>query len=239
MTLTVLASSVEYNNTHSLLFKGAVYQNYLTVVSSTSINQGSSDVWSLSFWIRMNTVQESIFWSQGISSNYRFVGCDDNGALVLSFGKSGKFKIYVSQEVLPANVWVHVVVTNTPCTMWINGVDATATLQVNTLTSATNNTQNMWICRGPGASTEGFFPEVNLDELAYWDISLSSGQVTTLYNAGVPFDLSTVGFASHLKQWLLMGDGDAFPLISDNAVGGTHDATMINMTAWNIVNDTP
>jgi len=42
-----------------------------------------------------------------------------------------------------------------------------------------------------------------------------------------------------MMQWLLMGDGDAYPLLSDNAAGGVHDAVMTNMTAFNIVSFTP
>jgi hypothetical protein len=79
----------------------------------------------------------------------------------------------------------------------------------------------------------------HVDDWSYWNIALSAGNVTTLYNGGDPSDLSGVGFVANLKAWLRMGDGDTYPTLTDNAAGGLHDGEMKNMTALNIVNLTP
>ena len=73
-----------------------------------------------------------------------------------------------------------------------------------------------------------------LDEVAMFD-SDQSGNVASIYNSGDPHDLSTLGTPP--TNWWRMGDGDSFPTITDGP--GSSDLTMVNMTAANIVSDTP
>ncbi len=75
-----------------------------------------------------------------------------------------------------------------------------------------------------------------VDELAIWDSDQSSN-VATIYNSGVPFDLSTLG--TQPKHWWRMGDGDTYPNLQDNGTEANCVFVMYNMTSANIVSDTP
>lgn len=73
-----------------------------------------------------------------------------------------------------------------------------------------------------------------VDELALW-ASDEQSNVSSIYNSGTPFDLTTL--ASPPDNWWRMGDGDTFPTISDNV--GSLDFTMVNMTVADFVSDVP
>ena len=77
-----------------------------------------------------------------------------------------------------------------------------------------------------------------VDEFTYWDKTLSQAEVLTLYNGGVPHDLSLVGFFANCRVWHWMGDGDVYPTLLDHSTHG-HDATMLNMTPFNIQSFVP
>ena len=74
----------------------------------------------------------------------------------------------------------------------------------------------------------------HVDELALWN-SDQSANVIDIYNSGAPFDLTTL--TTSPDHWWRMGDGDTFPTLSDNIASA--DFTMTNMTAADIVSDTP
>ena len=74
----------------------------------------------------------------------------------------------------------------------------------------------------------------NVDELAIW-ASDESANASAIYNSGTPFDLNTLTSAP--DHWWRMGDGDAFPTLTDS--NGSLDATMVNMTSADIVSDVP
>ena len=73
-----------------------------------------------------------------------------------------------------------------------------------------------------------------VDELAIWGSDQASN-AASIYNSGMPHDLSLLG--NPPVHWWRMGDGDTFPTIQDNV--GSLDLTMNNMTAADIVSDTP
>ena len=75
-----------------------------------------------------------------------------------------------------------------------------------------------------------------IDELAIFD-SDESGNISTIYNSGVPFDLSTL--TTQPKHWWRMGDGDTFPNLQDSGTEANCTFVMNNMTAADIVNDVP
>lgn len=239
LVLTVAAAG-GYHNTYSILFRDHVYYHHLAVNTSAAINHGSGDSWTVNFWVNVSTLRESDLFCQGIASNYRHIGLDLLGRVTLSFARNGS-RVIRADNPLVAGAWVHVtVVYSSPtCTIYLDGVSQPLTTVINTLANNTNNTQDMRIGRRYGALAESVWFDGYLDEWAYWNKALTVGEVAQVYNAGVPHNLTLLGFAGNLKQWLLMGDGDAYPTLSDNAAGGLHDATMVNMTAVNIVSLTP
>jgi Concanavalin A-like lectin/glucanases superfamily len=78
----------------------------------------------------------------------------------------------------------------------------------------------------------------SLDETAIYDVELTSGNVTDIYNGGAPPDLLQLNTSGDLVGWWRMGDGDTFPTLTDHSSGG-NDGTMTNMEATDIQADVP
>lgn len=155
--------------------------------------------------------------------------------------------------VASSNGWHHIVVTydgstdglelNAPYTLkiYINGSEVATT---GTDFSAGDPIVGVSTSVGPiepvyigfGRNPSGFHLKGSLiDEFGYWNQELTSSQVSSLYNSGVPTDLTTFSpSAAHVYR---MGDGDTFPTIEDNV--GNADQTMTNMSSSAFVTDTP
>jgi hypothetical protein len=231
-----------YHNTHSILFRDHIYYHHLAIDTTAALNHGSGESWSVGVWLYLSTLRESDLFSQGRSTNYRHIYINPTGQVVLTFLKSGGARTYRTNTSLSAGVWVHVVVaySSAPsCIVYFNGVAQAMTLVANTLASNTSNTQDMRLGRRWGGLLDSVWLDGYLDEWAYWNKTLSAPEAAAVYNGGVPHDLTLLDTVANLKQWLLMGDGDSYPNLTDNAAGNLHDASMVNMTALNIVSFTP
>ncbi len=68
--------------------------------------------------------------------------------------------------------------------------------------------------------------EGNIDEVALWNTD-ESANASTIYNSGVPNDISSLSPLSHWR----CGDGDTSPTLTDNGSGG-NDGTMTNFTTF-------
>jgi hypothetical protein len=110
-------------------------------------------------------------------------------------------------------------------------------------TTTNSNNNNGWsngvdsdlVYVGRRASNNDYMKDNCLiDELAIWS-SDQSANVSSIYNGGVPLDLSSL--ATPPSNWWRMGDGDTFPILAD--VTGFAAFTMYNMTVVDIVNDVP
>ena len=66
-----------------------------------------------------------------------------------------------------------------------------------------------------------------MDEISIFDVELSASDVTTIYNSGVPNDISSLSPVS----WWRCGDGDTSPTLTDNGSGG-NDGTMTNFSTF-------
>ena len=117
--------------------------------------------------------------------------------------------------------------------MFINGVQQT-TINVNRNygTTASLSGQNFRLGRYNSASYMRNFCKI--DELAIFD-SDQSANISSIYNSGSPFDLTTL--TTGPNHWWRMGDGDTYPTIQDNV--GTAHFVMYNMTVADIVTDIP
>ena len=75
-----------------------------------------------------------------------------------------------------------------------------------------------------------------VDELALWNTDQTSN-VSSIYNSGSPFDLSTL--TDDPRHWWRMGDGDTYPYLFDVGSEANCIFVMNNMTSADIVNDVP
>lgn len=73
----------------------------------------------------------------------------------------------------------------------------------------------------------GEFITGNMDEVSVFNSELSQSDITTIYNSGVPNDLSSLNPLS----WWRCGDGDTAPTLTDNGSGG-NNGTMTNFSTF-------
>jgi hypothetical protein len=113
-------------------------------------------------------------------------------------------------------------------------------VQNDALLTDTSTAVNM----GIGGRTGGgnTFGPGNVDEVSLHNVLLTSGEISSMYNAGFPIDLQDQGVSpitTNLKYWNRMGDGlnDVFPILED--VEGGIQGTMTNMTAGDIETEVP
>jgi hypothetical protein len=147
-----------------------------------------------------------------------------------------------SNSSFPLNVWKHIVVVYdgtltgdlNRLKIYINGVnDTVANTSGIPSTTPTFTTEPFQI---GGSSALGSYADIIVDELRVYDYSLSSSDVTSIYNSGVPIedDLSTLAVHNYR-----MGDNDTYPTISDVGTGTATDLTMTNMESGDIGTDIP
>ena len=124
------------------------------------------------------------------------------------------------------NQWVHVCGTwdGTTITLYINGSSVATASKTGSISYSTNNTRIGDLEGAAGWNFDG-----NIDEVAIWGSALTSGNVTTIYNSGVPNDISALSPVA----WWRMGEGDTYPTLTDSG-SGSNDGTMTNMVAGDI-----
>jgi len=204
------------NNTYSVEFDAS--DDYLSITQDSAINI-SGDI-TLSAWVKRNTTTSynSIFTKRQVlgSINYQLTINNSNGQLGL--GHSGGF-IYNTTTTLSTSTWYHVAVTVSGSTaqFYVNGVAEDSFTGV----SITATTQDLII----GATVGYNYFGGNIDEASIFNSALSSTDITSIYNSGVPNDISSLNPVG----WWRMGDNNSGSgtTITDQGSGG-NDGTLTN-----------
>ena len=229
-----------FTNEKSLLFDGV--DEYVTVGAISEIT--SATAFSVSQWVKVTTTSVGQFiWRRGASGNQ--IALQYNASNILIFFIEGN-TTYASSTSSPLtiNTWHNVTVVydgtqgtaNDRAVIYVDGVDVTNTHNGTHPTSTSSNTNTMNI----GANNTGGQPwNGNIDEFAFYDYALTSGQVTSIFNSGTPTDLDNTSGVTAPVHWWRMGDSDTYPTITDVGTTGGNDGTMTNMESGDIVTDTP
>jgi hypothetical protein len=242
---------VAYSSTKHVNFDG----------SSERVDMGDvldferTDSFSISFWCRFtSTSAMTIVSKMGGASDYKgfqvYVQSHVRLQLVSAWSSSNQLDVRTTTTIHDGN-WHHVLITyggtSTPggCHIYIDDTDEALTTVTNNLTASitTANTLQFGDRSASGLPYTG-----DLDEMAIWDAELTSGEVTAVYNSGVPNDLTLLSTASDLVGWWKMGDGDTFPTLQDSGVAGTNltcpdlstsgnDGTPTNMESGDVSSD--
>ena len=99
------------------------------------------------------------------------------------------------------------------------------TAAVSNITYGTNATWNpFYIGRTSGGSQ---YVSGNIDEVSLFNSELSASDITSIYNSGVPNDISSLSPVS----WWRCGDGDTSPTLTDNG-SASNNGTMTNFSTF-------
>ncbi len=131
---------------------------------------------------------------------------------------------------LTASAWNHVLIyrdASNDVGIYVNG---------QTFGSTNNNTSTLTLST-IGRAT-GIFFEGNINNVAFWSSSLTEDQVLTIYNGGVPNDISSL---SPVGWWSLAGDSyfDGTNFICPDLGSGGNNGTSSGMGGTELVGNGP
>ena len=245
-----------FKNDHAFSFNGV--DNYAQTDSVVSGIPGTGG-YSISFWIKSPNFDalgyQKIFrFSNGTAWNSHHTGLSietSQGHATQHYNHLGRLRFqedfsgnvpypaFITSDKLINNTWNHVLVTSTSTALiagtnmiYLNGA-LTASGVGSKITDA--NMITVAASQGGGSNLHA-----SLDEMAIWDIALTSDQITDIYSAGKIANLSSLDTSSNLKIWWRFGDGSG-----DNPANvvydqmGLADLTCYNMDSSNKVDSVP
>jgi len=263
-TIVLTVSTPPFANTKSVKFDN---QDYLganagllaSILGRTGNGSGSSDAWSVSLWFKPSTNSQGqtiFYFGDNDANNGGYIQLmqlnnSGNKALRLRYGSNNNcLRMQTNYGSLTSGVWHHILVTYDGGTTGassssLNSYYNRFKIYIDGSLPTRNNSHVNYGYTGSvdddnlrvGRFTSGnYMRGCRVDELAIFN-SDQSANVSDIYNSGSPFDLSTLTVQP--KHWWRMGDGDTFPYLQDNGTEANCIFQMYNMTAADIVSDTP
>jgi len=252
--------SVDFQQNDWLGANAGILQN---VLGRSGNGSGSADAWTISFYFKAgssNNQEQTIFYygsSDVANGNHLRVYWNGNNTaiqqLVFRYGTNNNNLLFKSPVGSLSNDgnWHHYMVTYDGGTtgsssgsindyysrfkIFIDGVQQT-TINSNSNYGITTALNGVNLRVGRYNSSSYMRNGCKVDELAVWD-SDESANISSIYNGGVPLDLS--GLASVPVHWWRMGDGDTYPYLFDIGSAANCIYIMYSMTSSSIVNDVP
>ena len=213
-------TAIPYNNTYSVSFDGVD-----DFVSTSSFNLTANK--TVSYWINLDSISSAGVYFFGKGASYFSYLTANGQTLYIYDGSSvGTFTLG-SGNAITTGSWIHIAIT---------GNGTTAKLYKNgSFIDDTGDVTPTGIDRFAGDSVGGSrFVDGLMDEVAVWDAELSANDITSIYNSGLPNDLSDASSydtdrTSNLVHWWRMGDNDSGTgtTITDQGSGG-NDGTLTN-----------
>jgi len=236
--ITGSGGAVPFTNTKSILLDGVDDLVTMGDVLDTS-NTGAS-AFSISAWYKTSDSGTQIIaskWSN--SSPYEGYGLYLTSVSKMTF-YIGSFSgnAYIQKRSNQTNSftdgnWHHVVATYdgsraaSGVKIYVDGSEITLNTVKDVAPNGVDNAQEFVIGVRGKASSYALPFDGNIDEVAYFTSELSASDVTTIYNSGVPNDISSLSPVG----WWRCGDGDTSPTLTDNG-SGSNNGTMTNFTAF-------
>ena len=229
--ITGTGSTPPFSNTKSILLDGV--DDYVTFGNMSSFSGATQ--FTFSGWYKFNSVpaRESIFSILVDNNNFFDVLMYDSLTYIqLKVGGTSQ-SIQFNSSFFTSNQWAHLVVAydNTQSTnreklkVYINNVDIYYNISTAITSALPTGTNTVTI--GETSRLSGVFLSGNADECAVFNTQLSASDVTTIWNNGVPSDISSI---NGLTNWWRCGDGDTAPTLTDNI--GSNNGTMTNFTTF-------
>lgn len=227
-----------YSDTKSTLFDRTLPAK-VDFGQATSFQFAASDPFSVSFWIKVTDFTVSTF--EDALGNFQ--GADASGWGIYTRVLAGPFNtmqfsrlggaghtldVFLNTASLSSGTWYHIVFTSngplgTDVKGYVNAVSQALANPSNSFVTANYTTGHFKIGQFNG-STNNLGAKV--DEVSIWSKVLSAADVTALYNAGHPPDITG---SANLLSWWRMGDlTDSTTTIVDRV--GTVNGTGTNIS---------
>ena len=231
-----LPSASGFENLKSIDLDGV--DDYVTMGTGT-LEFNRTTPFTFSLWIKPHQAEFSAIigntFNGGFYQGY-MIWQQVDGANVALYCRLRKdpshFVQFETTSTFSLNQWYHIAMTydgtgvNTGLKMYVNGVNQAGT-RSGTMTIDLNWSRNT-IPFNIGSRMNGDKPFNGvIDEVGVFNSELSASDVTSIYNSGVPNDISSLSPVS----WWRCGDGDTSPTLTDNG-SASNNGTMTNFTAF-------
>jgi len=263
-TLTLTVSNPPFANTKSVKFNNNDYCDATANTSNPlyrpSNGTGVSDAWTIALWFKAGTSGNSeqtilMFGGSDQSNEGRvqlwYDGSGGDKHIRLRYGTNNNYlEFETPNNGIVQGVWNQIIVTYDGGTtgqdqndlndyysrfdIFINGVSQSLNTDHNNDGWAGSIKDEYFRLGRNGTSSDYLRNNCLVDEVALW-ASDETTNVSSIYNSGIPFNLTTL--LSSPDNWWRMGDDDTYPTLLDSV--GSIDFTMVNMTSADIVNDVP
>lgn len=232
-----------FTNTASVLFDGV--DERMLVADSSSLEIMGTETCGWSMWINMITGTSGEFFANKTFSTsiLSFRGEISTGGRQIRWfiGSTSNFRRSTA-GIIPTGSWFHLFVnydgtqvsSGNRISFFFNGVMDSGTTGGGTVPTTITATTLSNSTYG-GITNDGNSLNCYMDEISIWSISSSAAQILSLYNNGVPTNLSG---STGLLHWWRMGDSASFPNIP-NEVTGRPTGTLINMESGDITSSVP
>jgi len=234
--LSLGSSTPSFSNTKSIALDGV--DDYVNVgdADNLSFGNGTTDSpFSISAWIKpVDSVKFRIVFKYNATTSLREYFFQVSTASKLQVGlydaSNGGSLSRVGNTTILENVWSHVAMTyngngsGNGIKIYLNGSLNNGSTGGGGSYTAMNNTNEPLLI---GKFSGGTLADGLIDETAIFNTELSASDVTSIYNGGVPNDISSLSPLS----WWRCGDGDTSPTLTDNGSGG-NDGTMTNFSTF-------
>ena len=218
--------STSFTNAFSATFDGT--NDYADLGASDDII--TSNIFSLSMWFKIGDTSGGAkrpFMSNADAggTNLRVV-IETSGLINMGYYNGSGFSFTTGGSAVDDDNWHHMVFTTTASAqvLYIDGSSVATTS--NTFSNRASSSVSTTVATHVAS---GVYANMNADEVATWaGTALTAGNVTEIYNSGVPSDISTLSPTG----WWRMGDSDGGTgtTITDQGSGG-NDATLTNGAA--------
>lgn len=236
-----------FTNDYSMQFDGV--DEYLIKSTAFSELDGLANV-SYSFWVKFNTLSNydapfGRFRSSDATSESMNVHANGTCDFVIANGGSSYGR--ASAGTFTTGVWYHIAIcyngggaTNADRLKVYKDGSALSLSFTGTIptTLHTNATTGRFVVGGKTQTAN--LMNGNVDEFSVFTYTLTSGNVTSIYNSGTPTDLDNTSGVTAPVHWWRMGDGsDTITTINDVGTTGGIALAPTNMESGDIVTDTP
>jgi len=223
--LSLGSSTPPFSNTRSIALDGV--DDFVDCGSFSAYDNGDL---SASIWIKKSTMgtYEYALSNSGSSARAGFDIIFENTFRRVSIGRRTRTSDVATAFVdigFTLNTWHNIAFTYKDSTRTLK-VYMDSVLQSTTIGSASTNSASLNLTIASYQGTSNFASGI-IDEVSIFNSELSASDVTTIYNGGVPNDISSLNPLS----WWRCGDGDTAPTLTDNGSGG-NDGTMTNFSTF-------
>ena len=257
------SGGASYSNAYSVDFERDD-GDYL-IASSTSaldITNGGT-AFSISLWVKPEASQQGPLFSKGTDQIFARLSSLNKVTFVLGGGATVNAAPALTLDTdtaIPNGSWSHYVFTydgsgaTSGFKAYLNGSDDTQIVtEYSTFTSSTSITNSTafqigkapthWLLASGGDAYNQKTFDGKIDEFSFWDKTLSSSEVTAIYNSGTPDNLADHSAYDDLTSWYRMGDHASDDLTADSGqvtdAKGSNHLTPKNTTSSNKVEDVP